>query len=88
MTKSSSVRRVPSDPSHNLKDLPTLDLAQLRRLAIQRAMTIVDGDVEAAATLLGIGRATLYRHLAGQRKAEQEARVVSFRGASHSKTGR
>ncbi|MFI5296725.1 MAG: helix-turn-helix domain-containing protein [Polyangiales bacterium] len=45
----------------------SFDLAALERRTITRALDHVDGNVEAAADLLGIGRATLYRRVAKER---------------------
>ncbi len=47
-------------------ELPTLNVAELERLAIAQALRATDGHVGDAAELLGIGRATLYRRLAEQ----------------------
>jgi transcriptional regulator of acetoin/glycerol metabolism len=44
-------------------ELPTLNLKELERVAIEQAMRQADGSVLKAAKLLGIGRATLYRRL-------------------------
>jgi DNA-binding NtrC family response regulator len=46
-----------------MDELPTVNLQELERLAIQQALRQVDGNRVAAAKLLGIGRATLYRKL-------------------------
>jgi DNA-binding NtrC family response regulator len=46
-----------------MDELPTVNLQELERLAIQQALQRVDGNRVAAAKLLGIGRATLYRKL-------------------------
>jgi transcriptional regulator of acetoin/glycerol metabolism len=43
--------------------LPTLNIRELERLAIEQAMKQASGSVAKAAKLLGIGRATLYRRL-------------------------
>ncbi|MFI5298842.1 MAG: helix-turn-helix domain-containing protein [Polyangiales bacterium] len=43
------------------------NLAALERRTITRALDHVDGNVEAAADLLGMGRATLYRRVARER---------------------
>jgi transcriptional regulator of acetoin/glycerol metabolism len=45
----------------------SFDLAALERRTITRALDHVDGNVEAAADLLGVGRATLYRRVAKER---------------------
>lgn len=46
------------------RSAPVLNLAELERLAITQALAQTGGDINAAAQLLGIGRATLYRRLA------------------------
>lgn len=46
-----------------LPDQPIVPLSELERLAILRALQYTRGDRMAAATLLGIGRTTLYRKL-------------------------
>ncbi len=43
--------------------LPTLELRELERMAIQLALTQTKGHIASAAKLLGIGRATLYRRI-------------------------
>ncbi|MFI5301350.1 MAG: helix-turn-helix domain-containing protein [Polyangiales bacterium] len=48
-------------------DASSFNLPALERRTITRALDHVDGNVEAAADLLGIGRATLYRRLAKER---------------------
>ncbi|MCB9584523.1 MAG: hypothetical protein H6718_03960 [Polyangiaceae bacterium] len=53
-----SIGRFPRDPSE------TLNLRELERRAIQRALETSGGCVSHAARLLGIGRATIYRKLA------------------------
>jgi transcriptional regulator of acetoin/glycerol metabolism len=45
----------------------SFNLAALERRTITRALDHVDGNVEAAADLLGMGRATLYRRVAKER---------------------
>jgi DNA-binding NtrC family response regulator len=44
-------------------DHPVLPLAEVERIAILRAIQYTRGDRTAAATMLGIGRTTLYRKL-------------------------
>lgn len=44
-------------------ELPTLNLKELERLAINAAMKQTGGSVIQASKLLGMGRATLYRRL-------------------------
>ncbi len=56
--------RVAPAPSTRSAELPTLDLGELERRAIAKAMEQTKGNVEQAARLLGLGRATLYRRLA------------------------
>jgi DNA-binding NtrC family response regulator len=51
----------------------TLNLRDLERQAIARALEVSGGSVGKAAKLLGIGRATLYRRLSEQRDAGPEA---------------
>jgi transcriptional regulator of acetoin/glycerol metabolism len=43
--------------------LPTLQLRDLERMAIQLALEETKGHIASAAKLLGLGRATLYRRL-------------------------
>jgi transcriptional regulator of acetoin/glycerol metabolism len=45
-------------------ELPTINLKELERLAIEAALGRAKGSVVKAARLLGIGRATLYRKMA------------------------
>jgi DNA-binding NtrC family response regulator len=62
-----AVRRAPSDPG--LQNRPPIRFAvgqtldDLEREAIRRTLDAVDGNREAAASILGIGLATLYRRL-------------------------
>ncbi|MFI5299164.1 MAG: helix-turn-helix domain-containing protein [Polyangiales bacterium] len=48
-------------------DASSFNLAALERRTITRALDLAGGNVEAAAELLGVGRATLYRRVAKQR---------------------
>lgn len=50
-------------------DAPIVQLAEVERREIDRALKRCAGSVDKAAKLLGIGRATLYRRLAGQKNA-------------------
>ena len=47
----------------SIKLVPVVPLAELERQAIMRALEYTKGDRLTAATLLGIGRTTLYRKL-------------------------
>ena len=47
-------------------------LKELERFGIDRAMKAANNNVDKAAKLLGIGRATLYRRLAEIRRAQEE----------------
>ena len=49
--------------AHAGDTLPTLCLKDLEALAIKEALACSDGNVAAAADLLGLGKATLYRKL-------------------------
>lgn len=51
------------EPLTRSADPPVLPLVELERRAIQRALQYTKGDRGVAATLLGIGRTTLYRKL-------------------------
>lgn len=57
--------RVPASPDSapSSTKLPTLMLRDLERLAISEALEQTKGHIAAAAKLLGLGRATLYRRL-------------------------
>lgn len=46
-----------------MDSLPTLNIRELERMAINEAMKQTGGRVGPASKLLGIGRATLYRRL-------------------------
>jgi DNA-binding NtrC family response regulator len=58
--------------SEPLDDGSTLNLRELERRAIVRALEVSGGSVGKAAKLLGIGRATLYRRLSEQRDPSRE----------------
>lgn len=49
-------------------ELPTLNLKELEKLAVEEALRRAGGRVAKAARILGIGRATLYRRLAREVK--------------------
>jgi DNA-binding NtrC family response regulator len=69
----SSSSSSPSSPSeHAPLEGSTLNLRDLERRAIARALEVSGGSVGKAAKLLGIGRATLYRRLSEQRDAGPE----------------
>lgn len=62
-----------SDLSRNRVPLPTLDLAELERLAILRALEMTGGNRVRAARLLGIHVRTLHRKLRAGVVVEPEA---------------
>jgi DNA-binding NtrC family response regulator len=53
----------PQTPAPVAGKLPTLQLRELERLAIESALEQTTGHIASAAKLLGLGRATLYRRL-------------------------
>jgi DNA-binding NtrC family response regulator len=57
-----------SEPAPSIDAASPLNLRELERAAITRALKLAGGSVGKAAKLLGIGRATLYRRLSGQRE--------------------
>jgi two-component system C4-dicarboxylate transport response regulator DctD len=66
------VEDTPRSVSEPLDDGSTLNLRELERRAIVRALEVSGGSVGKAAKLLGIGRATLYRRLSEQRDPSRE----------------
>ena len=56
-------------------DSATLNLREIERTAIARALKLSGGSVGKAAKLLGIGRATLYRRLSEQRSGDEPAKL-------------
>ena len=63
-----------------LDDGTILNLRELERRAIARALEVSGGSVGKAAKLLGIGRATLYRRLSEQRDPSRENGVGGHHG--------
>ncbi|MEZ4231530.1 MAG: sigma 54-interacting transcriptional regulator [Polyangiaceae bacterium] len=57
-----------------------LNLRELERRAIQRALEVTDGCMSRAARLLGIGRATIYRKLASFEAERRDLRYASESG--------
>jgi DNA-binding NtrC family response regulator len=57
-------------------------LAELEREAIQRTLRAVAGDKDAAAKILGIGVATLYRRLKEMEEEEEEERGEAAEGSA------
>lgn len=62
---SSSVKVRPDTPSgaSSSKQLPTLSLEKLEKIAIRQALDKCNGNITTAADLLGISKATLYRKI-------------------------
>jgi DNA-binding NtrC family response regulator len=55
--------QAPAGPTSARGRLPTLQLRELERMAIELALEQTKGHIASAAKLLGLGRATLYRRL-------------------------
>jgi transcriptional regulator of acetoin/glycerol metabolism len=79
-----SVEALVSAPAEEALGEEGLNLRDLERRAIARALEVSGGSVGKAAKLLGIGRATLYRRLSEQRGEAPEAEepVRSSNGAT------
>ena len=55
--------------------LGLIPLSEVERRTIEEAVRVLDGDKQAAARLLGIGKSTLYRKLR-EYEAQREARKL------------